>query len=151
MKSIVRAAGSPCEKNCEKTANFFHSTWQSCDGSKGCDKRRNVSSASRGQPGSGGGTNKRHKHNPNFKPEAKSHPKEEWFTLSKEWRDAITKLRREAKQRKKQETLESKRVVAAVISDGVLEQEESAKRISFGSNQRQDQTGNQFGRHAHQV
>ena len=42
-KSVVRAARSPCEKDFEASMNFFHSTWQSCNGSKGHNKQRNTS------------------------------------------------------------------------------------------------------------
>ena len=35
---------------------------------------------------------KRHKHNPNFRPEAKSCPKDECLALSQDQRDAVTKL-----------------------------------------------------------
>ena len=92
------------------------------------------------------------KHNPNFKPEAKSHPKEEWFKLSKDQRDAVIKLCKEARQkRRNQANSKSQRIVAAVIADGQAKQEpvEAAKAVSFESG-RQDQAGNQFGRHAHQ-
>ena len=141
-KSIVRQDGSQFEKDFEATMNFFHSTWQSCDGTKGHNGKRNASSTHQGQPGDG----KRRKHNPNFKPEAKSYPKEEWLKLSKEQRDAVIKLWKEAKQKKKAE-LESKRIVAAATAN---EQAGSAEGVAFEPDQRQDQAGNQFGRHAHQ-
>ena len=68
---------------------------------------------------------KRKKPNPNFKPEAKSCPKEEWFKLSKEQMDAVIKLQKEARQKKKsQADLESKRIVAATA--GNLAPEEQA-------------------------
>lgn len=34
-KSVVRQAGSQFEEDFEATMNFFHSTWQSCNGTKG--------------------------------------------------------------------------------------------------------------------
>ena len=73
-ESIVQAAGSECENDCVKTVNFICSTWQSCNGSKGCNKRKDASSSHEGRSvGDNGG--KRRKHDPNFKPEAKLHPK----------------------------------------------------------------------------
>ena len=132
--------------------NFFHSTWQSCNRTKGYNRKRNTSSTYQGQP-NGGGNGKRRKHNPNFKPEAKSYPKEEWFKSSKDQRDAAIKLRKEPRQKKKnQAELESKRIVAAAAVNGGSGQEqvEMAKAVAFETDQRQDQAGNQFGRNAHQ-
>jgi len=150
-KSIVRQDGSPFEKDYEATMNFFHSTWQSCNGTKGYNRKRNASSAYKGQPSNG--DNKRRKGNPNFKPEAKSYPKEEWFKLSKDQKDAVIKLRKEARQQKRdQASSKSQRNVAAAKTKGQANQEqaETAKGVTFEPEQRNDQAGNQFGRHAHQ-
>ena len=136
-KSAVQQDGSQFEEDCEATMNFFHSTWQSCNGSKGYNKKRNALSTHKGQQGNGGDT-KRKKPNPNFKPKAKSHPKEEWFELSKEQRDAVIKLRKEARQKKKdQADSECKRIVAAAIAKGQADQEQASE-----SDQRKDQAGN---------
>ena len=125
--------------------NFFHMTWQSCNGSKGYNRKQNTSSAHKGQPSNGSaGGGKRWKCDPNFTPQAKSHPKEEWFALS-------TSLGARLDE-EEETTLESIRVVAAVIADIEPEQAQArtAKGVSFELDQRQDQAGNQFGRHAHQ-
>ena len=129
--------------------NFFHSTWQSCNGSKGHNEKRNASSTHKGQPSDNGG-NERRKNNPDFVPEAKSCGKDEWFLLMKEQQEAVRALRRQAEQKKKQALLDSKEVVAAVTANAVPEdQADGAKTASFEP-ERQDQAGNQFGRHAHQ-
>ena len=144
-KNIVRQAGSQCKKDLEATMNFFHMTWQSCNGSKGYNRKQNTSSAHKGQPSNGSaGGGKRWKCDPNFTPQAKSHPKEEWFALS-------TSLGARLDE-EEETTLESIRVVAAVIADIEPEQAQArtAKGVSFELDQRQDQAGNQFGRHAHQ-
>ena len=87
------------------------------------------------------------------KPEAKSCPKKEWFKLLKDQRDAAIKLCKEARQqRRNQANSESQRTVAAVIADGEAKQEpvETAEAVTFEQDQRQDQAGDQFGRHTHQ-
>ena len=153
-KSIVRQNGSQFEKDYEATMNFFHSTWQSCNGSKGCNRKRSASSAYKGQPyggGNGGIDTKRQRHNPNFKPEAKSYSKEEWFKLTKDQRDAVIKLWKEARQqRKSQANSDSQRIVAAAMANMQDNQLKLAKAVAVETDQRQDQAGNQFGRHAHQ-
>lgn len=144
-KSAVQQDGSQFEKDFEATMNFFHSTWQSCNGTKGYNRKRNASSACKGQPGTGG-DGKRKKCNPNFKPETKSCPKEEWFKLSKDQKDAAIKLRKEAgQQRRNQANSESQRIVAAAMAKGQANQEQASE-----SDQGKDKAGNQFGRHAHQ-
>ena len=98
----------------------------------------------------GGSDTKRQKHDPNFKLEAKSCPREEWFKLSEDQRDAVIKLRGEAK-RKKKAAMKSKRGVAAATANAVPKgQVGGSKAVTFEPDQRQDQAGNQFGRHAHQ-
>ena len=158
-KSIVRQNGSRFEKDYEATMNFFHSTWQSCNGSKGFNRKRNASaahSAGNGnhRAGNGGadGDTKRRRNNSNqsFKPEAKSYPKEVWFKLSKDQREAVIKLRKEARQQRRER--ESQRLVAAAMANNQTNQgqAEMAKELNSDQNQKQDQAGNQFGRHAHQ-
>ena len=152
IRDSVRAAGSEYENDYQKTVNFMHSTWQNCNGTKGYNRKRGASSAYKGQPDNGGGNDtKRRRHNPNFKPEAKSYPKEEWFKLSKDQRDAVIKLRKEARQqRKNQADSDSQRLVAAAMANSQDKQVQMAKAVTFEPDPRQDQAGNQFGRHAHQ-
>ena len=62
----------------------------------------------------------------------------------------MIELRKKAKQQKRDH--EYQRIVAAAMAKSQANQgqAEMAKELNLEQNQKQDQAGNQFGRHAHQ-